>query len=47
MLEGEPGAAVSLRDMMQQRLKTTLDDLDIVTPLFVEPTREEETPRDH
>jgi CRP-like cAMP-binding protein len=46
-LEGEPGAAVSLRDMMQQRLKSTLDDLDIVTPLFVEPAREEETPRDN
>jgi len=41
-LEGEPGAAMSLRDMMQSRLKATLDDLDVVMPLFVDPAREEE-----
>jgi CRP-like cAMP-binding protein len=46
-LEGEPGAAVSLRDMMQRRLKSTLDDLDVVMPLFVEPEREQDASRDN
>ena len=41
-LEGEPGAATSLRDMMQQRLKATLDDLDVVMPLFLDPEKEPE-----
>ena len=41
-LEGEPGAAVSLRDMMQRRLKATLDDLDVVMPLFLDPEKEPE-----
>ena len=41
-LEGEPGAAVALRDMMQGRLKATLDDLDIVLPLFLDAAPEEE-----
>jgi CRP-like cAMP-binding protein len=40
-LEGEPGAAVALRDMMQNRLKSTLDDLDVATPLFFDPARED------
>lgn len=46
-LEGEPGAATSLRDMMQHRLKATLDDLDVVTPLFLDPAREEEQPSEN
>jgi CRP-like cAMP-binding protein len=46
-LEGEPGAAVSLRDMMQRRLKSTLDDLDVVMPLFVEPEPEQDASRDN
>jgi len=46
-LEGEPGAALALRDMMQNRLKTTLDDLDVVTPLFADPVREEEAQPDN
>jgi CRP-like cAMP-binding protein len=33
-LEGEPGAAVALRDMMAKRLISTLNDLDVVAPLF-------------
>jgi len=33
-LEGEPGAALALRDMMRARLASTLHDLDIVAPLF-------------
>jgi CRP-like cAMP-binding protein len=41
-LEGEPGSAEALRDMMQARLKSTLDDLDLVVPLFAEPEREDE-----
>ncbi len=46
-LEGEPGAATSLRDMMQHRLKATLDDLDVVMPLFVDAAREEEPQPDN
>jgi CRP-like cAMP-binding protein len=34
MLEGEPRAAVALRQMMSTRLKSTLSDLDLVAPLF-------------
>ncbi|MCC6949371.1 MAG: Crp/Fnr family transcriptional regulator [Bradyrhizobiaceae bacterium] len=33
-LEGEPGAAAALRDMMAKRLISTLHDLDLVAPLF-------------
>lgn len=33
-LEGEPGAAVALRDMLANRLTSTLDDLDLVRPRF-------------
>jgi CRP-like cAMP-binding protein len=33
-LEGEPGAAVALRDMLANRLTSTLDDLDVVRPRF-------------
>ena len=33
-LEGEPDAALALRDMMQNRLASTLQDLDLVAPLF-------------
>jgi CRP-like cAMP-binding protein len=33
-LEGEPGAAKALRDMVAGRLVSTLNDLDIVAPLF-------------
>ncbi len=33
-LEGEPEGTRALRDMMQNRLKSTLDDLDLVRPLF-------------
>ena len=33
-LEGEPDAALALRDMMRGRLASTLHDLDIVAPLF-------------
>lgn len=42
MLEGEPEGTRALRDMIQGRLKSTLDDLDTVIPLFVEPEPEEE-----
>jgi len=33
-LEGEPAAAVALRDMMAKRLISTLNDLDTVAPKF-------------
>lgn len=36
-LEGEPEAARALRDLMQGRLRATLDDLDTVLPLFADP----------
>jgi CRP-like cAMP-binding protein len=39
-LEGEPGAAAALRDMVAGRLVSTLNDLDLVAPLFER--REEE-----
>jgi CRP-like cAMP-binding protein len=41
MLEGEPGAAVALRKMMSQRLKSTLSDLDLVAPLFDDENEDE------
>lgn len=41
-LEGEPEGARALRDMMERRLKSTLDDLDLVLPMFTEPEGEEE-----
>lgn len=34
MLESEPNAAASLRDMIAGRLESTLHDLDLVAPLF-------------
>jgi CRP-like cAMP-binding protein len=46
-LEGEPGAAVALRDMMSERLQSTLSDLDLVAPLFETAPTEEETPQDN
>jgi CRP-like cAMP-binding protein len=45
-LEGEPGAAVALRDMMSKRLRSTLSDLDLVTPLFEDAVEEEESPQE-
>lgn len=33
-LEGEPGAALALRNMIAGRLVSTLNDLDLVAPLF-------------
>lgn len=43
MLEGEPEGTRALRDMIESRLKSTLDDLDTVVPLFLEPEAEDET----
>jgi CRP-like cAMP-binding protein len=49
-LEGEPGAAVALRDLMHRRLRSTLSDLDTVIPLFAErepePAPEDEPEQD-
>jgi CRP-like cAMP-binding protein len=41
-LEGEPVAAKALRDMMSNRLTSTLHDLDIVAPLFDAPADADE-----
>jgi CRP-like cAMP-binding protein len=46
-LEGEPDSAEALRDMMQARLRSTLDDLDLVVPLFLDPEREDEPQRNN
>lgn len=46
-LEGEPGAAMALRDMMAGRLRSTLSDLDLVAPLFDEAGAEEESPQEN
>lgn len=34
MLEGDPDAAVSLREMIAKRIDAVLDDLDVVLPRF-------------
>ena len=34
ILEGEPGAAETLRRMISQRVETTIGELDLVLPLF-------------
>jgi CRP-like cAMP-binding protein len=46
-LEGEPGAAVALRDMMRGRLASTLHDLDIVSPLFAGADGDEDNASQH
>jgi hypothetical protein len=46
-LEGEPGAAMALRDMMAGRLQSTLSDLDLVVPLFEDAGAEEESPQEN
>lgn len=46
-LEGEPGAAMALRDMMASRLRSTLSDLDLVAPLFDDAEAEEESPQEN
>ena len=47
VLEGEPGAAVALRDLMANRLRSTLSDLDLVMPLFEDVEAEEEPSQNH